>query len=141
MDNIRKIMIAEKIPAIVCAMACMASVLIGFGMGYIFFTPGEQIFAYTEPQYQYNEPYLAIYPQPYEPQTQPAPDKPSYLYVVTTLDGYIVVYHAREYGGEIKELTNTSICGLAPEEQERLATGIPIYSDEALARILQDYGS
>jgi len=151
--KIKKMLLLEKIPTIVCLLACTASVLMGFAVGYIFFGPGEYALAYgdTPSPYQAESPYLAGMPaEIYEPCDEPVfnyaetveeQDAPSYLYVVTTLDGYIVVYHATEYGGGIKEMTSTAVGALAPEELERLAVGIRIYTEEALARILQDYGS
>ena len=155
MDKISHFLISEKIPTIVCATACMASVLIGFMMGYIFFGTNESNFAYadTATVYQSGAPsYLtasyyesfepsAHYPAPSHAPPTPDEDKPSHLFVVTMLDGYLVVYHAEEYGGGLKEMTSTFVGALAPEEQAKLAAGIRIYSDEALARILQDYGS
>jgi len=64
-----------------------------------------------------------------------------YMYVVTVIDGYIVVFHSEVYGGGLKERTSTAVGALHPEELARLTSGIKVYSDEALARILQDYGS
>jgi len=154
MERISKFLLSEKIPTIVCATACMVSVLVGFVMGHIFFGAGGNTLAYadTSAVYQSDTPYFAaVQPQAYDLPTQyyapaynqPAPDEelPAHLYVVTTLDGYLVVYHADKHGGGIKEMTSTFVGALTPEELERLAAGIRIYSDEALARILQDYGS
>ena len=131
----------------------MASVLMGFMLGYIVFGSGGNMLAYAEGglAYQPAPPYVAA-PQ-YEAHMAmaenhdtphahpPAEDEPSHLFVITTLDGFLVVYHAEEYGGGIKEVTNTFVGALAPEELERLEQGIRIYSAEALAKILQDYGS
>ena len=147
MNKIKKFMIAERVPAIVCTIACMASVLLGFVLGYMFFGPAAEHTLAADTVYQAEAPYLAV-AELYEPSkaeyTLPAQDdkqKPSYLYIVTTLDGYIVVYYAEKNGGGIKEFTNTAVNALAPEEQNRLAAGIQVCSDEALARLLQDYGS
>ena len=150
MRNFKKMMLSEKVPWIVCAVACMASVLMGFALGFIVFGPVQQTVAYadTAAVHYLSEPYFApINPEncmpPVAEYSQPAEYEPpaSHLYVVTMLDGYIVVYYAEENGGGIKELTNTFAGALATEEQERLAMGIRIYTDEELARILQDYGS
>jgi len=150
MAKIKNVLLSEKIPGAVCALACMFSVFFGFGMGYVVFGMGEPAVAYASEAdlYQAGMPHMAVMPELYELQTTenmyPPPNEEqmmTHLYVVTTLDGYIVIYHATENGGEIKELTSTSVCALAPEELERLNAGILIYTDEALARILQDYGS
>ena len=144
-DKLKKAFFTEKIPAILCAMACMASVLMGFLLGFVFFGPLEPVPAYAGTHYQ-DEPYLAEVVMPaeiYEPVIHAFTEPPEerHLYIVTALDGYIVVYHAEKNGGEIKVITTTAISALGPEEQERLLAGIPIYTDEALVRILQDYGS
>jgi len=150
LKKLNKLLLLEKIPPIVCLMACTASVLMGFAVGYVFFGPGEYL-AYadsadTYQPHQAEAPNMAgIYieaPIPPSPQ-QPEPDleEEAYLYLVTTMDGYIVIYHASENGGGMKEMTSTTVGSLAPEELERLTKGIKIYSDEALARLLQDYGS
>jgi hypothetical protein len=65
--------------------------------------------------------------------------EPEHSFVVTTRDGFIVVYCAR--ANELREVTFTPVNALPPEERERLAQGIRIYSEEALIRILEDYGS
>ena len=154
MDKISHFLISERIPTIVCASACMASILVGFIMGYIFFGADGNYPAYadTATVYQAGAPYLPVsYYDSFEPPAQqsappynhpgPDDDASTHLFVVTTLDGYLVVYHADEYGGGLKEMTNTHVGALAPEELERLTIGIRIYSDEELVRILQDYGS
>ena len=91
---------------------------------------------------------LEILPPP--PQTEtthtPAPElppSPSHRYVVTSHNGYIVVHYAAHEGKSdpVKTVTNISTNALAPEELERLAQGIHIYTEEALFRILEDYGS
>lgn len=156
LGKIKKTLILEKIPAIVCAMACMASVLMGFMLGYIFFSSGEPVVVYADanPAYQSSDHHIA-HPPPqlnYVPIQNPVSaynhhhvqDEPmmaSHLYIITALDGYIAIYYAEQYGGGLKELTSTAVGTLAPEELEQLQIGIKIYSDEALARILQDYGS
>jgi len=153
LDNMKRILILEKIPAIVCAFACMASVLMGFVLGYVFFGVGEPVLAYgdTPVIYQaYAPSFTSDYPPDSESPYSPANvyDMPiieaqeaSHLYVVTVLGGYIAIYYAEDYGGRLKEVTSTTVGTLSPEELERLAAGIKIYSDEALALILQDYSS
>ena len=153
MGKISRFLVSEKIPTIVCATACVTSVLMGFMLGYMFFGEGGNTLAYADTIYDYQAeaPYMAaIQQETYNPQAEnPAPpynqppleESPAHLFVVTILDGFIVVYHAEKHGGGLKETTNTFVDALAPEEQERLASGIRIYTDEALARLLQDYGS
>jgi len=77
----------------------------------------------------------------YEPEPDVVPT-PSHRYIVTSEDGYIVVHYADSKSGEhIHTMTNTSVSSLPPEEQERLVNGIYIYNEDALFRILEDYGS
>ena len=69
---------------------------------------------------------------------------PSHRYLVTSQDGYIVVFYVNyesKTGNYLHTVTNTSVSSLPPEEQERLAKGIYIYTEDALFRILEDYGS
>jgi len=69
---------------------------------------------------------------------------PHHRYVVTLQDGYIVVYHVNQdskANGQYHTTTGISVSSLPPEEHERLAKGINIYTEEALFRILEDYGS
>jgi len=153
LGKIKNALFIEKIPAIVCAIACLTSVFLGFVLGYIFFVPGELTLAYedTAAVYKAGYPYVAaIHPELSDPPVQsktPAYDQPiidnqpSHLYIVTIIGGYIAIYHAEENGGGLKEVTSTSVGTLAPEELALLTTGIKIYSEEALARILQDYSS
>ena len=148
MTRLRKSLFTEKIPGIVCTVACMVSVLMGFGLGYIYFGASEIVYAADTVHHKPNNITTAIIPsEQYEPEAYQlsvpydSEDATHPLYIVTTLDGYIVIYHAKENGGEIKELTSTSVCMLTTEELEQLQYGIEIYSEEALARILQDYGS
>ena len=152
LKKIQKALITEKIPAILCAAACLASVSMGFVLGYAFFG-SEPILAYgdTTAEYHASAPPLAVvcvYDAPIIQSPAQATDEPAeggqvatHLYVVTILGGYIAVYHSEESGGGLKEVTTTAVGTLAPEELERLQAGIKIYSDKALALILQDYGS
>ena len=153
LGKIKKNLISEKIPAIVCMTACMASVLMGFVLGYAFFGMGEPVLVYGDAaeNRQYAPHMAALSPEVYElPMQNPgrvispsALDNGAtgHLYVVTVMDGYIAVYHSEERGGGLKEVTSTAIDALPAEEQERLMAGIHVYSDEELAWILQDYGS
>jgi len=142
------ILFSEKIPAMICLLACTASILMGFGVGYILFAPGESTVVYAEagPLYQAeiltpNTEASETLPDAVYYRHIPHEESPSYLYVVSIMDGYVVVYHAPGFGGEIKEVTNTPIGALDSEELDQLIAGIKIYSDEALARVLQDFGS
>jgi len=77
----------------------------------------------------------------HEPEIELVPAS-AHRYVVTSQDGYIVVHYANSKSGEhIHTITGTSVSSLPPEEQERLAEGIYIYNEDALIRILEDYGS
>jgi len=152
MTKFKEILLFDKIPGILCVLACMISVGAGFGLGYIYFeranVPSAVYAAEAVYSYRTDNPFVVSVPlDAYEPTIMeyhhPPEDEETipHLFLVTTLDGYIVIYHSEENGGGIKELTNTSVNMLAPEELELLKTGIRIYTNEALARILQDYGS
>ena len=151
LKRIYQTLFSEKIPTIICLLACTASVFMGFAIGYILFTSGENtlVYADTGPPFQAESTYQTTSPEIHDEilpdaiyhRQVPHEETPSYLYVVSVLDGYVVVYHAPGFGGGIKELTNTPISTLGLEELDQLTAGIKIYSDEALARILQDFGS
>jgi len=150
----KQMLFSEKIPTAVCFVACTASVLLGFVVGIV-------LFGYQENYPQYSEiidPFRAEVAEPVivdtyaemptatqKPETTqpilPTLDEETHLYVVTAQDGYIVIYHATAYGGGLKEITSTPVGTLANEELARLTEGIKIYTDEALARLLQDFGS
>ena len=150
-DKIKKTLFLEKIPMIVCMMACVTSIFFGFTLGYVFLGQGESLVVYADTAHNppesihlaeiNSEPHNRENPPQAYSSPMPVTHNDSYLYLVTALDGYIVVYYAMENGGGLKEVTSTAIGALALEEQERLKAGIRIYSDEALALILQDYGS
>ena len=143
---------------------CAVSALLGIGLGYFIFGP-VSFSAQTNAQ-----EYEAL--QKYVPQAEPdfllaysdltlgyAPDtvdsfdlaevphpaehpEQIYQFMVTSLDGYIVVYRSNQNGqGEIIETTSTAVNALPLVEQQRLAQGIRVYTEEALIRILEDYGS
>ena len=150
-SEIRKALFSEKIPTIMCLIACTASIFMGFAAGYVIFASEEDYFVYadTGSPYQADSNITTDTPTIYDLLDEPLvfdrqvphDATPTYLYVVTVLDGYIVVYHAPGFGGGIKELTSTPIGALEQEELERLIAGVRVYSDEALVRVLQDYGS
>ena len=149
MKKIKRALIYEKIPTVVCMAACAASVLMGFVLGYVFLDSGGYSIAHANTAPVYHEPYRAvIYTEAPTPETVPVYTPPqqyeeqdSHLFVVTAIDGYLVIYHAERYGGGIKDITGLTVDALPPEELEQLAQGIRVYSDEALVRLLQDYGS
>ena len=64
----------------------------------------------------------------------------SYSYIVTSHEGFIAVYRAGEKP-ELMEITTTPTNALPQEEQDRLSQGIHIHTEEALIRILEDFGS
>jgi len=68
---------------------------------------------------------------------------PPYRYVVTSQNGYIIILHAAPEGkaSQVKNVTNIPTTPLPLEEQERLENGINIYDEDALVRILEDFGS
>jgi hypothetical protein len=137
-------------------VTCTASALLGIALGYFVFGPigvSARTGAANPPpetaeerkiEKITTEPLLAYVnydtksAQEFEPDREPT--TPAHRFIVTSKDGVIVVYHAGEKS-EIKEVTLTPVNALPPEEQERLAQGILIYTEEALIRILEDYGS
>lgn len=63
-------------------------------------------------------------------------------YVLSLFDGYVAVFSASgEAATDVMEVTGTPASALSPDERRRLTTGIKIFSEDQLARILQDYGS
>jgi len=135
---------------------CTISALVGIGLGYFVFGPAalsaqeaetEHEIKYADfqkyvPEQEATQVYNPTPPTPLpEPPAEPI-EPPPHLFVVTTVDGYIAVYHAASDGkGELIEITSTPTNALPLIEQSRLAQGIRIYTEEALIRILEDYGS
>lgn len=63
-------------------------------------------------------------------------------YTLGVYEGFIAVFYDDEVNGtNLREITNTPINALSPEEQEKLRQGIQIKGDEDLYRALEDYGS
>jgi len=68
----------------------------------------------------------------------------THSFIVTSYEGYVAILHFEQNGKlewQLHEITTTPVSGLSREEQERLIVGIPVYTQEELTRILQDYGS
>lgn len=126
--------------------------LLGFGAGFVVFGPlrTSHSVAATETGYLQHDMSIAglefpprmeeVVPEP--EQESPVPPA-AHLYVVTTQNGYITVHLANVDGraGEQVRTLSTSVASLPAEEQERLAHGINVYTEDALIRILEDYGS
>jgi len=74
----------------------------------------------------------ALQPPPIEEEYQPR-------YVLGTDHGFVAVFYAID--DTLKERTRMPESALSMEERKRLAQGIYIYTEEALVRALQDYGS
>ncbi|MDR1532449.1 MAG: BofC C-terminal domain-containing protein [Clostridiales bacterium] len=69
-------------------------------------------------------------------------DKVERQYVVGVLNGYVAVFYSQSReGASLKELLNMPVSALPEAERTRLEKGIRVIGDEALVRILQDYGS
>lgn len=66
---------------------------------------------------------------------------PHHYYLVGVYDGCIAVFY--DINGEwvLREITATPISVLPHEEQKKLEQGIPVYGEEELIRILEDYTS
>jgi len=130
---------------------CALSALAGLGLGYLVLGPIQaSAMANREVYVPYGIVETAV-PELLTPEPE-ATDVPSlefepeqeytHQYLVTTSNGYIVIYNMASHDkAQTREITTTTITSLPPEEQARLQDGIRIYTEEALVRILQDYGS
>jgi len=127
--------------------ACLASVVLGMLFGY--FISGRSLVIAHNPlpePLEYEAAIEAVYldiPEVIAPPILPAytQTEPTYRYVVTVVDGFVAVFYAAHTGGALKEMTTSPVSTLPAYDQQRLQAGILIYNEEALARILQDYGS
>jgi len=127
---------------------CAFSAMIGVVIGYLFFEPSSFAEAantqdgYLQQDISIADSGIEFFSPPTEVLLVPElPSQPTHLYILTSQDGYIIVRYAEGNGAGIRTITNTPVTSLAWEEQERLAAGIRIYTEEALIRILEDYGS
>jgi len=88
-----------------------------------------------------NENYLSAYAN-HDIYTRQNENEHMHGFIVTSHDGFIVVYYAGgKSEGLLRETTSTPVNALPPEDRERLAQGIRVYTEEALVRLLEDYGS
>jgi len=117
---------------------CILSALVGIGAGYVI--AGTLQASAMASRAEYGN-YFATEIEPAIPEPEAYASEPEHRYLVTAQDGYIVVYNMNNPGQDAREVTTTTINALDREEQERLIEGIRIYSEEALVRILEDYGS
>jgi len=63
-------------------------------------------------------------------------------YILGVYEGYLAVFYAEETeGSNLKEITDTPVNALAPEEQVKLRAGILITGKENLIRALETYCS
>jgi len=130
---------------------CTISALIGIGLGYMAFGSirasamvDNEIFT-NDYVAEYLDVGVELEDIVYSESVQAEPvEEYAHRYLVTASDGYIVIYNLmmdEKSGGQVREVTTTTIDSLAPEEQALLLGGIRIYTEEALVRILEDYGS
>lgn len=68
-------------------------------------------------------------------------NKPNQVYTIGVSGEFIAIFYGEGNLENIKEVTNIPISALPKEEQERLKSGIPIYSQDELIRRLEDYSS
>ena len=69
-----------------------------------------------------------------------APAQPEYLYLVRAYRDQVAVFLPRQTHGP-KYLTGIPVDSLPLADRQALAEGIPVYSDQQLTALLQDYGS
>lgn len=129
---------------------CVLSALLGISLGYLVFGPiqasamagRESLRDSDEILYDAELASFSFHIDEMYHTSTPEFSEEGHRYLVTAQDGYIVVYDLIS-GGKIQspEVTSTTIDSLDPEEQARLLGGIRVYTDEALVRILEDYGS
>lgn len=63
-------------------------------------------------------------------------------YIIKEYDGYVAVFFEEPVDGvSLRELTDTPVSSLSPEEQDKLRTGINVIGEEALISALEDYES
>lgn len=57
-------------------------------------------------------------------------------------DGFVAIFYNNEEDvTKVKEVTETPISSLPPEERNKLEKGIKVYSEDELIRMLEDYTS
>jgi hypothetical protein len=72
----------------------------------------------------------------------PPPPPPPPRFILTTQDGFLAVFHADTKGPvRLMEQTSIPVAPLPQAERDRLTLGILVYTEEALHRLLEDYGS
>lgn len=63
-------------------------------------------------------------------------------YVVREYEGYVAVFYTTEQNGTfLKEITDSLVSVLPEDERAKLKTGINVTGNDALNRLLEDYGS
>jgi len=143
---------------IIAIITCFS--LLGVLAGYIIFGPiyttnaislgpeqGQEYLQYNISTASFDEGLTPVQIMKYAATSEPEPEPisaPSPRYIVSSQDGYIVVHYVTPEGKadvQLNRLTSIFVSSLPQEEQERLAAGIPIYTEDALFRILEDYGS
>ncbi len=68
--------------------------------------------------------------------------KSAEYYIVGDYEGYVAVFYEKEVNGEsLKEITDMPMSALPEEEQQKLKNGIHVAGNDALNKILEDYGS
>jgi len=120
---------------VVVACICVCAAFLGAAAGYLTFGSLRAADLGLPAEYG-GEVYLPVV----EEVEVEAEAQPEYLYFVTVEHGRIVVYSAQA-AKQGREITSIIISALCTEEQARLQDGIRIYSEEALVRLLEDYGS
>ena len=121
------------------SVVCTVLAVAGIALGYFVFGPlGVSVRANAANGDIFEEQPVQI--PAYVNHDTPAPIEPAHGYILTSHNGVVVVHHFGDKTG-IKETTRIPVNALPPEDQARLAEGIRIYTEEALVRILEDYGS
>jgi hypothetical protein len=124
--------------------AAALSAVCGVFLGYFFFGPmGVFASENAERAYvNYDLPVFEAVQSEFFAAEKDWPPEVYYEFIVTTDGEFIVVYYAAgENAGQVMEVTPIVVNAFPAEERERLERGIGIYTEEALFRILEDYGS
>ncbi|HCC08268.1 MAG TPA: hypothetical protein DEP72_08955 [Clostridiales bacterium] len=68
--------------------------------------------------------------------------KSPFYFRIGEKDGYIAVYYEKPVNGiSLREITDTPVNTLPKDEQDKIRSGITVYGEDELIKILEDYSS